>query len=339
MRIIKLIASIAFIAMLLAACGGKEEKQPVQTETKKEPEVVRVQAVTRGEFIQSINFYAHLSGIRETNAMSKVGGEIVKIHAGVGDRVEKDQVVIELPRDLPSVQYRQMQESLALADSTYRRMKRVYEGGGISKQELDQIETQLETARSQMDATRQMIDVRAPISGEIIRMNVSVSDNIDAKKPLFTVARLDKMRADVWVSEDEVREIETGDDAFILHEGKRFPGKVVQVSTAMEPAGFRVVMEFDNPEKVLKSGTRCEVGIVSYRNPEAIVIERKAVRRDNGNMYVFVEENGVAVQKKITNGRFSGTRMEVTGGLSVGDRLIVDGLNKFQEGDAIRTVE
>jgi multidrug efflux pump subunit AcrA (membrane-fusion protein) len=116
---------------------------------------------------------------------------------------------------------------------------------------------------------------------------------------------------------------------------------VVDKSLALDPAkqAFYAEVEFDNSKRELKSGVTVEVKVLIYKNPKAIIISRNIIMSDDGGQYVFVDKDGVAEKRYITNGQESGVNYEISGGLQVGDKLVVHGGSQLTDGAKLKVIQ
>jgi membrane fusion protein, multidrug efflux system len=218
-----------------------------------------------------------------------------------------------------------------MTKTTYERMKNLYEKGGISKQELDQIETQLKVNKANLDAVKQMLQVRAPISGIVSNLTVHETDNVPAESVLATITQTDKMKTKIWASEAEICQIKTGMSAEVSWNNQIFKGKVVQIAMAMDPQfnAFGVDIHFENTNNICKSGVIGEIFIETYSN-QSLVLERKTVKENQQGKFVFVAENNKAVRKYIETGNENGN-FEIVSGLKNGDWVVVEGIDLLHE--------
>jgi membrane fusion protein, multidrug efflux system len=327
--------------VLFEGCGNQVQETKSMEQIQTEQGVpVRVEEIKYQPFQKNLSFFTQLEGIKEATKGSMVGGRIDRIRAKVGDRVVKDQVVIEFAEDNPGLQYEQAKTGLENAEKTYNRMKALLAAGETSQAAFDGAEANYLVSKRNFESLRQMLHLQAPFDGTIVEIKVNEGDNVKSDIPLFKVAQINRMRAKVWANEDEISMIKKGMKAYTEIGGRRFNGVVSDISMAIDPMrrAFYAVVEFDNPGLVLKSGMTADVKVLVYDNPKAIVIPRNVVMRDNKGMYVFVEDNDTAVKKYISNGRDEGISYEVSGGLSTGDKLITQGSAQVNNGTKVKVI-
>jgi RND family efflux transporter MFP subunit len=302
---------------------------------------VKIEVIELKPFTLEQTFHAVLSGIKETTANAMVSDEVEKIHFEVGDRVEKDAVVISFPTDNPAAQYFQAKVAFEHAQATLKRMENLYQDGGISLQELENSRTQYRVAEANWAAAKQSVKVKAPIRGTITSINVQQTDNVQPGDALFTIAQTHKLKAKLWVAENQIMDIEVGNKARAYWNSIEIEGRVTQVDMSLnsEKQAFGISVEFDNPAEKIISGVNAEIKVFSSQGENAVIIERKNIINKDGRTFVFVAKNGIAREQEITVGTSLGLDVEVVNGLKPGDSLVVEGLLLLENGVKIRIVE
>jgi membrane fusion protein, multidrug efflux system len=340
-RFIKTVLILLPAVMLISGCGSEAQESKSMEQIQTEEGVpVRVEEIKYQPFQKNLSFFTQLEGIKEATKGSMIGGRIERIRAKVGDNVVKDQVVIEFAEDNPGLQFEQAKSALENAEKTYNRMKALLAAGETSQASFDGAETNYLVSRRNYESLKQMLYLQAPFTGTIVEIKVNEGDNVKSDIPLFKVAQVNRMRAKVWANEDEISMIRKGMKAYTEIGGKKFNGAITDISMAIDPMrrAFYAVVEFDNPGQILKSGMTADVKVLVYDNPKAIVIPRNVIMKDNNGMYVFVEKENSAAKKYISNGRDEGINYEVTGGLSIGERLITQGNAQVNNGSKVKVI-
>ncbi|MCX8105760.1 MAG: efflux RND transporter periplasmic adaptor subunit [Ignavibacterium album] len=341
-KFISLMFFIFIISLAIISCGEDKPETKSMDELRNEEGIpVKVEEVKYQPFTKYLTFFSKLTGIKEATKASIVGGKIERINATVGDYVREKQVIVEFDIYNPGVQYEQAKSAYENLKKNYDRVKALLAAGETSQANYDAIETQYLVAKRNYESVRQMLFIEAPFDGILVDMKVNPGDNVRADVPLFTVSQTNKMRSKIWVSEKEISQFKKGMKAVTEYDGQQFIGKVVEISLAMDPArqAFFVEVEFDNPKGIIKSGVTNEIRILTYEKPNAIIIQRSLVNKDENGNYVFVVQNNKAIKKYITNGNESGLYYEVSGGLQVGDLLVVKGASQLEDGSKVNVIQ
>ncbi|KIU47379.1 efflux transporter periplasmic adaptor subunit [Bradyrhizobium sp. UASWS1016] len=200
--------------------------------------------------------------------------------------------------------------------------------------------------------------IRAPIDGTIGAALVSEGALVvqnDAAS-LATIQQLDPIYADFQQSVTELsqlrRDFESGDldriesDAMkvrlVLDDGSIYalPGKLLFSDAKVDAHTGQVTLrgEFPNPKRVLLPGMYVRVQIEQGIDTDAIAVPQQAIQRNGGGgseVFVVKDDNLVAVQP-VRTGSLQGGTWFVTEGLKAGDKVVVEGFQKFAAGDKVR---
>ncbi|MEJ2614748.1 MAG: efflux RND transporter periplasmic adaptor subunit [Ignavibacteriaceae bacterium] len=341
-RIIILLIISAFSVLLFQGCGKEKADAKSMEQIRNEEGVpVKIEVVKYKKFTKYYSFFGKLAGIKEATKSAMVGGKIEKINAKVGDRVNKDQVIVEFAEDNPGIQFMQAKEGFENAEKTYNRMKALLKAGETAQANFDAAETQYLVAKRNYESLKDMLFIDSPFDGTVVDIKVSEGDNVKNEAHLFTVSQLNRMHTKIWASETEISSIKKGMNTEIEYNGKKYYGKVTEVSMAADPykQAFYAEVEFDNPKMELKSGVTVDIKILTYENPKAIIIPRNLIMTDKKGTYVFLENKGAAEKRYVTNGIDSGLDYEIRNGLKPGDRVIIQGISLLDNGTKVKIVE
>jgi len=329
-------------AVFLNGCGKDEQTSKSIEQIQEEEGVpIKVTQVKLQPFKKYLSYFSKLSGIKEATRSSIVGGKIEKINFKVGDFIKEGQVVLQFPTDHMAAQYEQAKSAFENAEKTYDRMKALLQAGETAQANYDAAETQYLVAKSNLQASKDMIFIDSPFDGYLVDLKVNEGDNVKSETHLFTIAQLFKMKAKVWVTDKEIDLIKKGMNAEVTYNNKTHIGKLTDVSLGIDPVqqAFYAEIEFPNTSMELKNGLTVEVKILVHENSKAVVVPRNLVQKDEKGVFVFVDEKGKAAKKYITSGMDSGIEYEVTGGLDMGDRLITQGASQLNDGVKVKVIQ
>lgn len=337
-------ASTILLSFLLLAVGCSRENVEAKSTEQIHREngiPVKVEKIEPETVSESYEYYAVLSGSEESVASAALADRVESVLKRVGDTVQKNEVVVTFPKDNPSAQYYQAKIGLDHAGTTLARIQKLYDSGGISRQELDNTRTQFEIAQANFDAVTQAVDVRAPISGRISQLKVRETDNVSPGDVLFKVSNINKLKAQIWVTEEQAFRLAVGDKAKASWHGQTLAGKVTQIDLALDRdmQAFGVIAEFSNPGNKLNSGINALVNLIPKNGHKSIVIERKHIVYDGDTPHVYVKENNLAVFRKVTTGRSLDTSVEILAGLDPGETLITSTQHLLTDGAKVLVVE
>jgi len=221
---------------------------------------------------------------------------------------------------------------------------------------IQQAEAALKTARINLGYTA----VTAPISGRIGRSSVTVGALVTAYQPaaLATIQQLDPMYVDVPQSTTELLRLRgrLEDDRLghngqvrnkvrlLLEDDNRYPweGELQFRDVTVDPTTGSVILRvvFLNPKGYLLPGMFVRAVVEEGVNQKAILVPQQAVSRDpKGNpAALIVDAEGKVQQRMLTLDRAIGDAWLVSSGLALGDRVIVEGMQKARPGASVKVV-
>jgi len=326
--------------LFFVSCQKEEQKEvamSIEQIREKEGVPVSILELQPQEFEKKLNFFAHLSGIQEYKEYSKVADRIQKINVQVGSTVSAGKTIIEFPTNNPALQFNQAKVALENSEKTYKRLKNLLDAGETSQANFDGAEAQYLVSKRNFESLKQLLFVEAPISGVVTELFVKEGDNVDYGKHLFTIAQLNRMKAKIWASDEEVVQLKVGMPAVITINDKEITGRISEIALAkdMDKKAFGVEIQFDNPNRILKSGMTSDLSITIYTKPNTIIVPRNFIKTELGKNFVFIDVNGIASRRDIVTGENAGIYTEVISGLQAGDRLITDGIALVKDGAKI----
>jgi len=213
----------------------------------------------------------------------------------------------------------------------------------------------LETARINLAHTR----VRAPISGRIGRSVVTTGSLVTASQPtaLATIQKLDPMYVAVTqssanllklqekISAGKIRKDSKGAMAsLLLEDGTPYPlaGTLKFSDVTVNPGTGSVILRtvFPNPKGILLPGMYVRAVLEEGIDERGIVVPQRGVTRDPAGKAValVVVANDNVESRILEVSRVVGDGWLVEKGLSAGDRVIVEGLQKAKPGAKVRPV-
>lgn len=339
-KITLLIISISLLA--LVGCGKKEVvvSESIEQIQEKEGVPVKVVELTKENYSQELSFSGKIKGLKESTVTSSIAGRIETIVKDVNSRVKEDEVVINVPTDVPASQFSQAKDAYELAENTYNRMLNLFKTGAISQQDLDQVEVQYKVAKSNFESINQILNIESPINGLISIMYAQVGEIITPGQILFQVVDDSCYKTRVYVPESQIKDVKKGQKVTATWGDIVLTGKVSKVSTAidMDTNAFIVDILYPNNKQDIKIGVTAEIKIEVY-NTKAIAVESQYVLTDGDQNYVYVQ-NGDKAQKRIVKiARRLNGKLEIASGLNDGDILIAQGTNYLSDNSLIKIVK
>jgi multidrug efflux pump subunit AcrA (membrane-fusion protein) len=188
--------------------------------------------------------------------------------------------------------------------------------------------------------------VEAPISGTVTALPLRVGDKISSSTAVATIGRLDALEIEVRVPERFIGQVRMGTSAscsFAAWPGEAFPARVVELSPVVDSTSrtLKATLALDRPDGRVKAGMYATVALILAKKTGVLTLPADCVvSRDGQNRkdVVFVVEEDRAVQRAVSLGISAAGMMEITGGISEGERIVASGQSLLADGAQVRIV-
>ncbi len=336
------------------------------------PPMVTVLAVSEQDVNPPQEYVGHVEAMQTVDLQARVGGLLEQVNFKEGSKVRAgDQLYLieQAPYQArvlaAKARVSKAQATFTQASNYLKRLQTVRTGGvsatALELTEATKLEAQAELQEEQSALTLAELDlgytrISAPISGRIGATTLTAGNLCGPTSgPLAKIVQIDPIRIQYSVSENDLSALTmaladstAGQDNSLLRPQLRLSGgetldlvghidfvdNVVDASTGT--IAVRVV--FDNPDGRLLPGQYVTV-LVSLRQAKLMpVVPQAAVMEDREGRYVLVvdAQNQVA-QRRINTGVISGPLWTVESGLTAGELVIVQGVQKVRPGQTVQT--
>jgi len=304
-----------------------------------------------------------LLAFAESPIYARTSGYLVRWYKDIGSRVHEGDLLATI--DAPEVDQelnqtraarQQIVAQLELAKSSAERWENLRKSDSVSAQEADQQTSAYKQAQANLaaaDANVRRLEqlenfkkVYAPFSGVITKRNVDPGALINAGagasgRELFDIARIDPLRVYTSVPQAYAPFIKVGGQTTVtLQEfpGQRFLGKIARTAESIDPNTRTLLTEVDvsNKDGRLLPGSFGEVHFAVGSNVNKVTVPVNAMLfRAEGPRLAVVDENHKIQLRPINIGRDYGTSLEILGGVSTEDNIVINPPDSLQEGQGV----
>jgi cobalt-zinc-cadmium efflux system membrane fusion protein len=175
--------------------------------------------------------------------------------------------------------------------------------------------------------TLRPFEVKAPFDGVITAYDITLGETVEAGTPLFTVADLSTVWADLRIYQRDLGKIACGQPVVITggHEGGEFRGQVAYIAPVIDEhtrTGLaRVVVVNDG--SLWKPGQFIKGRVTIEEHEEAVVVPRTAVLEHEGRTVVFVQTEEGLEPRPVALGHSDAESFAVESGLEPGETYVV----------------
>jgi multidrug efflux system membrane fusion protein len=334
------------------------------------PVPVRAVAAEKRDLPVHLRAIGTVSPLNTVTVRSRVEGPLLRVAFQEGQQVEKGQLLAEIDPTPYKIrlsqmeaQLRQNEAQLRTARSDLERIKPLQAQNLITQQQLEaqqalvaEREAAVAADQAQVDDARRQLGytkIEAPISGRLGLRQVDVGNLIrpgdtnglvviTQMRPIavtFTVPEIDLQKVVEPLRAGEQLPVDAldRDEQKVLASGSL---KTVDNQIDLATGTLRLKAEFANADEKLFPNQFVNVRMLVRTIKDAVVIPTAGVQYGSRGTYVYlVDPENKAMIREIVLGPADGERQAIVKGLQVGDKVIMEGLDRLREGRVVSLVE
>ena len=300
-----------------------------------------------------------LMTLTEATVKAKVAGELVEVPVREGQSVARGQVVAKI--DQTEVNARvagreadveAARAQLIWAEKNRATQKALLEKSFISQNSFDNTQSNYDVAVAKLRAAEADLVVArksladsvlyAPFAGRVAERHAQAGERVPLDAKVVTVVDLSRMELEAAVPATAIGQVKVGQSLKFRVDGfgeREFDGTIERINPATI-AGSRSINVYaviDNGDQSLRKGMFAQGGLMLGKVDGALVIPVSAVREEAGSAYVYAIIDGLLKRKAVKTGPADAAGMvQVTDGLSGGDRIVRANLGALREGASAR---
>jgi RND family efflux transporter MFP subunit len=328
---------------LISFLKEQQWKIDFQTADVEEHDLIEtVRAV--GEVLPRLDGHARVSSPVEGMILADQSGAI----PATGAVVAKEQVLVKIAPPLNTEGgWVALRRDYERARVEHERAQRLLEKSAISEKEYQEALWEYQARKSSyqslvggidrvdLDPASRHFHLKAPISGVVTGVNFVPGQMVSAGDDLFEIIDPTRVWLVVRVPEKDAGRIGKATGAFyeiLGSEGTHVlddsNSQMVSVGDVVDPdtRTVGVVFEVDNPERTLRVGQFVRVALHTTSEFRDVAVPSSALYDEGGTHAVYVQREGEAFEKRlVTTGIRFRDHVHITGGLSVGERIVTVG--------------
>lgn len=266
-----------------------------------------------------------------------------------GDFVKKDQIIIYIdnPEQENNIRIDAQKLDLEISQSEHEKQKSLYEMGGVTLRELKNAEIAYINSKYSYDnAIIQLskLKITAPFDGIIADLPYYTEGlRIDAGSEMVYIMNYEKLTMEVKLPGKLLGSITENQPVRVMNytiPEKVLAGTITQVSPVLDPETrtFKATVEINNPDLVLRPGMFVKSEVIVASNDSTIVIPKNIILSRRNRKIVYVVDQGTAFERSITTGLENPDEVEVSEGLEVNERLVVEGFETLRNRSKVNIV-
>jgi RND family efflux transporter MFP subunit len=367
--VVAFLTAAALTGAALAAVGftrttGKDAELTATTEAASAARrAVTVATPTRDGATYELRLPGSTAPLQTTVLYARTNGFLKAFHADIGDHVTAGQLLAEVESPEIDEQLNETRAALnkakadrELAASRLDRFQRAYKEAAASHGELDDAinvdkssvaavrAAEASVARLEREVSFQK--VVAPFDGVVTARNIELGSLVTSGSsvgvpPLFRLEQSGVLKVYVDAPQSAAPSVAVGQAVKVdVREfpGRVFEGKVARTAGSVDPATrtLRTEIHVPNPKGELLAGMYAQVhlAVEDPRHPLRIPAATLVIDA-SGTQVVAVNADGNVQRTAVALGRDFGKEVEITGGLTGAERLVVNPRDDLRDGDAV----
>lgn len=363
-------AILACGALLAPGCGGAKKETPAP------PAEVTTVTVAARDVPVSAEYIAQTQSSRMVNIQARVNGFLDKRVYTEGGFVREGDVLFLMDRkpfqvqvDAAKAALSRQQASLDTARLNLERTRPLAAENALSQKDLEDATGHFESSAASVEQAKAELagyelnlsycTITSPVTGVTSAALQQDGTYISSQNSLLTtVAVLSPIWVNFSISEREVQRLRDAAERGILvrpkdgqyevevllPDGKPFPhrGRITFADPSYNPATgtFLIRASLANPDGILRPNQHVRARILGATRPKAILVPQRAVQQGAKGSFVWVvDKEGKAELRPVVTGSWHGDEWFVDEGLSVGDRVVVDGGLTLRPGSPVAPKE
>ena len=345
------LGALGLVALLGSyGCTGNSDAKTFENgatgdENRKEEAVpVEVAALGLGEIEAVLRLSSNLEAEREVQVFAEATRRVTRLLVEEGDTVRKGRLLVQLQDDEQRSAVAKAEIELKESQRDYERARELFEQKLVTEElfteagyAIERNEIALADARRELSYTQ----VRAPIAGVVTERLVNLGDRVTEDQALFSIVDFDSIVARIYVPEKDMIRLAVAQPARLRADALGsvvFQGSIDRISPIVDPSTGTVKVTVATPrQEGLRPGMYVEVELVTAVHDAALLVPKRALVYDNDQVFVFRLKEARRVERlRVTPLLEDAEFLEPSGGLEVGDELVVAGQSGLKDNGLVR---
>jgi membrane fusion protein, multidrug efflux system len=321
-------------------CGGDADKS---SGNERPPTPVVVSSPFEYEFADRLEAIGTAYANESVVIAARVTKQVDRVLFADGQTIEVGETLVELESSEERAQLAQARATRSDAKLRFERIADLASRGTESRSRYDEVRTALDAANArveELEARLADLRIRAPFSGVLGLREVSPGTLLKPGDRITTLDDLDRIKLDFSVPETFLAMLAPGlevETQVAAYPGREFSGRVVAVDSRVDPEtrAVRVRAEIANPDHAIRPGMLLSL-VLQANAVRALALAEQALVPSGASQFVIVldaENKASRVEVKI--GRRVPGLVEIRSGLSLGDRVVIDGATLIPPGGVV----
>ena len=330
---------------------------------------VHLAEVLQSEFIVKQQALGTVTAWQQAEVTSQVSGPLQAVHFKEGDWVEQGVVLAQIdPRpfqaalDQAQGSLQEMQAQLKNAEQELKRYQGLFKDDSIARQtyenqqsQVNQLRASVVSRQAQVKTAQLNLDyakITAPISGYLGLRQVDTGNHLTAGSTvLVSITQMNPIAVNFTIPEQQLNEVWQAytqqqklmveawsrDETLLLAEGTL---QSIDNQVDSSTGSVRLKAAFDNQQQTLFPNQFVNVRLHTKTLADALLMPADAIQFGVQGTFAWVVDDELTVSiRPITVGPSDGVNTVVLSGLAVGEKVVVEGVDRLRTGSKVEPVQ
>jgi membrane fusion protein (multidrug efflux system) len=273
-----------------------------------------------------------------------VAGIVGQVKCAEGDRVTAGAILFSLDGRVADLAVARAAQAVQFAEQVFARQQKLGAGEATSQRLYQEAEQSVTAARGELagaQAQRALLDIRAPLSGSVVKVTARPGDAVDPTTPLAEIIDLDRLVVTAAVRSADLVRVRRGQRVTLATgSAASAAGTVVFIGAQVDSRTDTVAVRMSVPSGAgVRPGQFLNVRIAVDERRDRLAVPVESVVADGGSSVIAVVEGDKAVKRAVKVGLRDGDLVEVEGeGLKAGMTVVTAGAYGLPNESRIRII-
>jgi membrane fusion protein (multidrug efflux system) len=314
---------------------------------------VRIGEATRESMSEVYETSTTVRAQRTATITARTRGRLRELLVEEGEKVREDAPVARLEDEEQRIEVESLETTAEATRREFERLRELYDRELVSENEFEAARREADVAKHALELARLELTrtvVRAPFDGVIVTRHLDVGATVSDGTPIYDIADVDPLEADVRVPEDRALTMRVGGLVELTHgaSGQTVDARVERIAPAVDPETGTVKVTVSVPTSgALRPGAFARVEILGETRSKALVVPRRALVAEGSRFRVFRvaddEDGAFAEEVPVEPGFEREDRVEIRRvlaghDLDAGDPVVIVGAPALSDGSRVTIV-
>jgi membrane fusion protein, multidrug efflux system len=343
MRFKQWIVTGLVLSLTVIACKEEKKEEAPRRQRGGGPVQAEGFIVKTTSLSENIEVPGTLLPFEVTEIRPEISGRVVRLNIPEGSFVQKGSLLVKLFDEDLQAQLKKLEVQLQIAQKTAERYRELLKISGISQQEVDLSELQVNNLKADIELVKVNIgktEIRAPYGGRIGLKSISLGAYISPSNLITTISEVSRLKMQFSVPEKYSGDMSKGRqvDFTIAGAGKKFKATILATNSTIEEntRTLQVLTVIAGSNPLLVPGSFAKVSLRLGEDNEAIIVPTQAIIPQARNKKVVIYRNGSAEFETVITGLRDSSFVQILEGVKPGDTIITTALLAIQPDSKIK---